>query len=257
MIKIIISGIAGRMGSLIAELAKKDPEIKLLGGIEKPGNPDFPSDLEPIIDKADVLIDFSTPTATLERLRIVQKHKKAVVIGTTGFTKEQIEEIDKITKDIPCVFSPNMSPGVNLMFDIAGEISKNLPNYDIEITESHHRNKKDAPSGTAKKLAEKICEATNAPVDKNAIYGRQGITGERPLGQIGIHAIRAGDIVGEHTVIWAGPGEVLELTHRALSRVTFASGALKAAKFIAKAKPGKYSMNDVLVNIKSFTGKIL
>lgn len=227
MINIIISGIAGRMGSLIAELAKKDSEIKLTGGIEKTGDPNYPSDLESIIDKADVLIDFSTPEATLEHLRISHRHKKAVVIGTTGFIDEQIKEIDKLTKDIPCVISPNMSPGVNLMFNIAGEITKNLPNYDIEIIESHHRNKKDAPSGTAKKLAEKIAAV-------------------RPLGQIGIHAIRAGDIVGEHTIVWAGPGEVLELTHRALSRLTFASGAIKAAKFVVKAKPGKYNMQDVL-----------
>lgn len=246
MINIIISGICGRMGSLIADLAKKDQDIKLIEGVEKPGNPDFPSDLESIIEKTDVLIEFSTPEATLEHLRIVYKYKKAVVIGTTGFSKEQIQEIDRIAKEIPCVISPNMSPGVNLMFDIAGKISKHLPNYDTEIIESHHRNKKDAPSGTAKRLAEKICEANNLSLEKTAIYGRQGITGERPLGQIGIHAIRAGDIVGEHTVVWAGPGEVLELTHRALSRATFASGALRAAKFVTKAKPGKYSINDVL-----------
>lgn len=246
MIKIIISGIAGRMGSLIAELAKKDTELEIVGGIEQPGNPLYPSDLEPIIDKSDVLIDFSAPSATLEHLRIANKHKKATVIGTTGFTKDQIKEIDRIAKNIPCVISPNMSPGVNLLFNLACEITKNLPNYDIEITESHHKNKKDAPSGTAKKLAEKICSALNTSVEKTAIYGRQGNIGERPLGQIGIHAIRAGDIVGEHTVIWAGPGEVVELTHRALSRATFASGAIRAAKFAAKAKAGKYDMGDVL-----------
>ncbi len=227
MINIIISGISGRMGSLIAELAKKDPELKLVAGIEKPGDPNYPPDLESIIDKADVLIDFSTPEATLEHLKIAHRHKKAVVIGTTGFTKEQTEAMDKLTGEIPCVMSPNMSPGVNLMFDVASEISKRLPNYDIDIIESHHRNKKDAPSGTAKRLAEGICAV-------------------RPLGQIDIHAIRAGDIVGEHTVIWAGPGEVLELTHRALSRTTFASGAIKAAKFAAKAKAGKYNMQEVL-----------
>lgn len=231
MINIIISGISGRMGSLISELAKKDPEIKLVGGIEKPGDPNYPSDLEPIIDKADVLIDFSTPAATIQHLRIAHSHKKAVVIGTTGFIDEQVEEIDKLAKDIPCVISPNMSPGVNLMFDIVGEITKNLSDYDIEIIESHHRNKKDAPSGTAKKLAEMI-------------------TSVRPLGQIDIHAIRAGDIVGEHTIIWAGPGEVLELTHRALSRTTFASGAIKAAKFVVKAKAGRYNMQDVLQSLQ-------
>lgn len=248
IINIIISGIAGRMGDLIAELVKRDTELKLIGGIEKPGNPDFPSELEPLIDKADVLIDFSAPIPTLERLRIAHKHKKAVVIGTTGFTNEQIDEIDRIAKDIPCVISPNMSPGVNLVFDLVKEITKKIPGYDIEIIESHHRNKKDAPSGTAKKIADSIAEAANISLEKSAIYGRQGMTGERPLGQIGIHAIRAGDIVGDHTVVWAGPGEVLELTHRALSRTTFANGAIKAAKFAAEAKPGKYSMVEVLTN---------
>lgn len=227
MINIIISGIAGRMGSLIAEMAKRDSDVKLIGGIEKPGNPDFPSSLESIIGNADVLIEFSSPEATMEHLQIAKKHKKAAVIGTTGFTKEQVGEINNISKEIPCVISPNMSPGVNLMFDIAGEITRGLPDYDIEIIEKHHRNKKDAPSGTAKRLAEGICKV-------------------KLSGQIDIHAIRAGDIVGEHTVIWAGPGEVLELTHKALSRETFAGGALKAAKFVVKAKPGKYSMNDVL-----------
>lgn len=243
---IIISGIAGRMGSLIAELAKKDPEIDLVGGIEQSDNPDYPSDLESIIKKADVLIDFSTPDSTIDHIKTVLKHKKAIVVGTTGFTIEQLKEIDRIAEKIPCVISPNMSPGVNLMFDIAKEITKKVPNYDIEITEAHHRNKKDAPSGTAKKLADSICEGANLSIEKAAIYGRQGITGIRPLGQIGIHAIRAGDIVGDHTVVWAGPGEVIELTHRALSRTTFANGSLKAAKFAASAKPGKYSMKEVL-----------
>lgn len=228
MTKIIISGIAGRMGSLIADLAKNDPEIELVGGVEKEGHRKFPDQLEPIIGKADVVIDFSTPHATLEHLKIAQKHKKAVVIGTTGFSSEQNKEIDKFIKGIACVISPNMSPGVNLVFDIVGKISNQLQKgYDIEIIESHHRYKKDAPSGTAKRLAGNICKST----------GRT---------KIPTHAVRAGEIVGEHTVIWAGPGEVIELTHRALSRTTFALGAIMAAKFAAHTKPGKYSMQDVL-----------
>lgn len=246
MIRLIVSGIGGRMGSLIAQLAKKDPEIDLVAGIEQPGHSEFPSDLESVIGKADVLIDFSTPEATMEHLKIAAKHKKAIVIGTTGLTEQQIAEIDKIVKQVPCVISPNMSIGVNLMFDIAHEITKNVPNYDVEIIEAHHRNKKDAPSGTAKRLAESICNAANCSIEKTAVYGRHGVTGVRPLDQIGIHAIRAGDIVGDHTVMWAGPGEVIELTHRALSRETFANGAIQAAKFAVKVKPGKYSMQDVL-----------
>lgn len=232
MTKIIISGIAGRMGSLIAELAEKDPEIKLIAGIEKEGHPSFKHKLEPIIDKADVLIEFTNPSVTLEHLKIAQKHKKAAVIGTTGFTQAQYNELDKLTKGIACIISPNMSPGVNLMFNLVSEISSQLGNgYDIEIVESHHRHKKDAPSGTAKKIAENICKSS----------GRT---------KIPTHAIRAGEIVGEHTVIWAGKGEVIELTHTALSRSTFANGAILAVKFAAGAKPGKYSMHDVLGNDK-------
>lgn len=228
MVKVMISGIAGRMGSLIAKLAKNDPEIELVGGVEKEGHPEFGSRLEEIMDKADVLIEFTTPETTLEHLKIVQKHKKSIVIGTTGFTPAQYKEIDKLTEGISCVLSPNMSPGVNLMFDLVGKISSRLQkDYDIEIVESHHHHKKDAPSGTAKRIAENICKST----------GRS---------KVPTHAIRAGEIVGEHTIIWAGPGEVLELTHRALSRATFASGAIAAAKFAARAKPGKYSMHDVL-----------
>lgn len=245
--KIIISGIAGRMGTLIAQLAKDDQEIELIGGIEQTGHPEYGNDLEKIIDQADVLIDFSTPAATLAHLKIAQAHKRAVVIGTTGFDKEQLQEIDKFSNGIACVFSPNMSVGVNLMFEFACLMGKKIPkNYEVEIIEAHHHNKKDAPSGTAKKLAEKVAEAGGKNLAKDAVYGRQGITGARPQNEIGIHAIRAGDIVGEHTILWAGPGEVIELTHRALSRSTFASGALTAAKFAARAKPGKYSMKDVL-----------
>jgi 4-hydroxy-tetrahydrodipicolinate reductase len=244
--KIIICGIAGRMGILIADLAKKDPEVELIGGIDQPGHPQYPSTLEPLIENADAIIDFSTPESTLEHMQVAAKHKKAVVIGTTGLSNEQINKINELSRDIPCVISPNMSIGVNLMFNFVQDITKKLPQYDIEVVELHHRNKKDAPSGTAKKLVEKICEAKNSSYDSTVIHGRQGITGERPLGQIGIHAIRAGDIVGEHTVMWAGPGEVIELTHKALSRATFAGGAIQAAKFAAKAKPGKYSMEDVL-----------
>jgi len=248
MVKIIIAGIAGRMGSLIADLAKQDKDVSVIGGVDQPGNTNYPSDLESLIGKTDVVIDFSTPDATVEHAKIAHKHKKGIVIGTTAMTKEQLAIIDTLSKDIPLVISPNMSVGVNLLFNIVKEITKHLPNYDIEITESHHKNKKDAPSGTAKKLAESICEALNVSLEKTATYGRHGITGERPLGQIGIHAIRAGDIVGDHTVMWAGPGEVIELTHRALSRSTFAHGSIQAAKFLAKSKPGKYNMQDVLKN---------
>lgn len=246
MVNIIICGIRGRMGSLIADLARQDPDINITGGVEKAGDPQYPDKLDSIIDGVDVIIDFSTPPAAMDHLRTASSHNKAIVIGTTGFSAAQTAEIDNISSAIPCVFSPNMSTGVNLMFHLVSEISKKLPGYDIEIIEQHHRRKKDAPSGTAKKIADHISRTLNLSPDKSWVHGRQGTTGERPRGQIGIHAVRAGDIVGEHTVIWAGPGETLELTHRALSRATFAQGALTAAKFAASAPPGKYNMQDVL-----------
>jgi len=228
MVKIIVCGAAGRMGSLISSIAKKSPEIELAAQIEKEGSPIFPHNLESFIDKANVVIDFTTPSSALEHLKIAQKHKKAVVIGTTGFSPAQIKELDKFSEGIPCVVSPNMSPGVNLLFELAPQISKKLGNgYDIDITEAHHRYKKDAPSGTAKEIAKYI----------------QAATGKT---EIPTHSIRAGEIVGQHTIIWAGPGEVIELTHHALSRTTFANGALQAARFAAGAKPGRYDMLDVL-----------
>ena len=250
MIKIIICGIKGRMGRLIAQLADNDKNIKLVGGTEKPGDREYPDKLETIIEKADVVIDFTTPSLSIENLKTAAARKKAAVIGTTGFTEQQLTEIDKISREIPCVCSPNMSTGVNLMFNLVSRISEKLPDYDIEIIEKHHRRKKDAPSGTAKKIADNISKTLNLSPDKSCVHGRQGTTGERPHNQIGIHAVRAGDIVGEHTIIWAGPGETLELTHRALSRATFAQGALKAAKFAAAAAPGLYTMQDVLEQSK-------
>ena len=238
------------MGRLIAQLADNDKNIKLVGGTEKPGDREYPDKLETIIEKADVVIDFTTPSLSIENLETAAACKKATVIGTTGFTEQQLTELDKISREIPCVYSPNMSTGVNLMFNLVSRISEKLPDYDIEIIEKHHRRKKDAPSGTAKKIADNISKTLNLSPDKSWVHGRQGTTGERPHDQIGIHAVRAGDIVGEHTIIWAGPGETLELTHRALSRATFAQGALKAAKFAAAAAPGLYTMQDVLEQSK-------
>jgi len=170
-----------------------------------------------------------------------------MVIGTTGFGEEQISELKGLAAALPCVFSPNMSVGVNLLFEIAGRMAEVLgDDYDIEIVEAHHRHKKDAPSGTAGKLAEILAKARGQNLEKVAVYGRQGITGERAKETIGIHAVRGGDIIGDHTVIFAGPAERIELTHRAHSRDTFARGAVRAARFVATAPPGLYSMQDVL-----------
>jgi len=264
MIKLIISGVAGRMGGSIVRLAFADPKIKVVGGVEIKGHPWIDKDLgrvlglgekgikiidnlEKIIDKGEVIVEFSTPQATLEHLTIARKYKKAMVIGTTGFTDEEKKLIDRAKKDIPFVYSPNMSIGVNLLFKITEGVAEVIGrDYDLEIIEAHHRKKKDAPSGTAIKLAAILARATNRSLDEVATFGRKGLTGERPKDTIGIHAIRGGDIVGEHTVIFAGGGERIELTHRASSRDTFAQGALRAIKFIVKRPPGLYDMGDVL-----------
>ncbi len=255
MVKIIISGVCGKMGSKILELATQDKEIEVVAGLEvnthpmigkrfQPLNIDVESNLEKIIDKTDVLIEFTNPQATIEHIKIIEKFKKASVIGTTGLSEEQISIIKNTSQKIPIVFSPNMSIGVNLLFKISEEVAKILHNYDVEIVEAHHNKKRDAPSGTALKLVEKIKIAKQTKLKE--IYGREGQTGPRKPNEIGIFAVRAGDIVGEHTVIFAGTGERIELIHRAHSRDTFASGALLAAKWIVNKKPGLYEMMDVL-----------
>jgi 4-hydroxy-tetrahydrodipicolinate reductase len=264
MVKIIVSGVSGRMGSIIARLAWQEKDLELAGALEKESHQSLGrdigelsgfgksgiiirSDLEGIVKEGDVVIEFTSPQATLEHLQIVARNKKAMVIGTTGFSKEQLQELENFSQNIPCLFSPNMSMGVNLLFKIVGEAAGLLgEDYDMEIVEAHHRFKKDAPSGTAKKLAQILARARNLNPEKAAVYRREGIKGERKKEEIGIHSVRAGDIVGEHTVIFGGLGESLKFIHRAHSRETFARGALRAARFIAQASPGLYSMKDVL-----------
>lgn len=258
MPKIIISGICGKMGTSILNLCPQDKEIEVVAGIEASGHQmigkkiqplDIPveSDLEKVIDKTDVLIEFTNPDATFEHVKIAEKYKKACVIGTTGLSEEQVSYIKKASQKIPIVFSPNMSIGVNLLFKLVEQVSNILKDYDIEIVEAHHNKKKDAPSGTALKLLEKIKSARQTKLKE--IYGREGQIGARKPDEIGVFAVRAGDIVGEHTVIFGGTGERIELVHRAHSRDTFAKGALTAAKWIINKKSGLYDMGDVL-NLK-------
>ena len=263
-IKIAISGSCGRMGKRIAALALEDKDIKLVGAAEFRGHPDtgkelgkligedkctiiVDSDLKAAAEDADVIIDFTSPTATISNLSIARNLKIPIVIGTTGLTDEELKIVKSSSKVIPVLFSANMSIGVNLLFRIAPEIAKSLgEDYNIEITEVHHNKKKDSPSGTAKKLAELIAEAKERPLKDLAVYGREGNVGERPKNEIGIHAIRAGDVVGDHTIVYAGENERIELTHRAHSRDVFAKGALRAAKYLADKSPGLYSMQDVI-----------
>ena len=265
MMKVIIDGVGGRMGQNLLKAAYGDLHSYIAGATEVSGhqligedvslvlgtaNLGVPvvDDLSEVIDQADVVIDFTSPESTMASLRIAKAAGKAMVIGTTGLQPAQIEEIQAIAQEVPCLLAPNMGIGVNLMFQVAAEIAAILgDDYEIEITEAHHSQKKDAPSGTALKLAEMITNSLKRNLSEVGVYGRKGITGVRSRKEIGIHAIRAGDIIGEHTVYYVGNSERLELTHRAHDRMVFAKGAIRAAKFLAQAAPGKlYDMLDVL-----------
>ena len=264
MIKVIITGAAGRMGTRLVALLKESTTLKLAGAIEGKGHQalgedageiagcgkagiQITEDLTALLKEGQVVIDFSTPDATLNHLRAAFQHRRAMVIGTTGLSATEIEELKSMTRHIPCVFSPNMSVGVNLLYKVIGEMAKTLGDeYDIEVIEAHHRLKKDAPSGTALKIAEVLAKAVKRDLNQVGVYARKGLIGERKTQEIGIQTIRAGDIVGDHTVLFGGMGERIEVTHRASSRDTFARGALRAAGWVVTQQPGLYDMMDVL-----------
>lgn len=258
MIKVIVSGVCGKMGSLIAQLVCEQKDMLLVGAIEQPGHKkigcefgktglSIVDNLEAVIDKGDVLIEFTNPKTTIDHLEIAVSNHKAIVIGTTGLDETQIAKIKKLSTSLPIVFAPNMSVGVNLLFKLVGEVAKVLgDDYEVEIIEAHHHHKKDAPSGTALKLGQIIADSLKRDFKEVAVYGRKGQVGERKKEEIGILAIRMGDIVGEHTVIFGNEGERIELIHRAHSRLTFAQGAIKAVRFVAKTTTGLYDMQDVL-----------
>ncbi len=264
MLNIIVSGAAGRMGTRITALANDHKDLKVVGALEHKDHPKIGSDIGEITgagktgititddinsikEKTDVIIDFSGPKATVELSGIASEKGIALVIGTTGLGNDEIEKIKSNTDKIPCVLAPNMSVGVNLLLKTLADIAKVTgDDYDVEIIEAHHKLKKDAPSGTAMKMANVLANALNRNLDETAVYARKGIIGERTQKEIGIQTVRAGDIVGEHTVLFGGLGERIEITHKASSRDTFASGALKAALWVSKQKPGLYDMQDVL-----------
>lgn len=263
MIKTAVTGACGRMGSGISRFVFNQKDMKLTAAIENSGHPNIGKDIGEIlglgkinllltdslkknIEDIDVIIDFVNPNASLKNLEIATIHKKPIVIGTTGFNESEINKIKELSKKTACVLSPNMSIGVNILFDLIPAIAKKLgEDYNIEIIEAHHNLKKDAPSGTAAKLAQLIADSLNRDINKCGTYGRKGLVGERSSEEIGIHAIRGGDIVGDHTILFAGPGERIEVTHRAHSRDVFIFGAIKAARFVVNAKPGLYSMQEV------------
>jgi 4-hydroxy-tetrahydrodipicolinate reductase len=264
MIRVIVTGAAGRMGERVLTLAHDAGDFQIVGATERPGHPAIGRDvgevagigaigvkvhnsLSEVLSGADVIIDFTAPEASISHLRAASDAGVAIVVGTTGLNKEQLEEARRLAAKMSCVISPNMSVGVNVLFRVLKEVARFLgDDYEVEITEAHHHFKKDAPSGTALKMAQVVAEARGWDLEQVGIYGRKGIVGERPAKQIGVHTVRAGDIVGEHTVLFGTMGERVEITHRAHSRDNFARGALRAARFAVQAPKGLHDMADVL-----------
>jgi 4-hydroxy-tetrahydrodipicolinate reductase len=239
-VRVLLLGAKGRMGQAIAAAAPK-ADVEIAAGL------DVGDDIGRQIDGCNVVIDFSHPSASGELSRACANAKKPAVIGTTGHSTNERAALEELALTVPVVLSPNFSVGVNALFWLTRKAAEMLgDDFDLEITEMHHRLKKDAPSGTAKKLAEILGEVRQLDYAKNVRHGREGLVGERPAKEIGVHSIRGGDVVGDHTVTFAGAGERLELSHKAASRETFALGALRAACWIIGKKPGLYSMENVL-----------
>ncbi len=243
MLKVVIAGSSGRMGKTLLEAVTEAPDCVLHGVLSRSDSVEVPSALI----GADVLIDFTRVEATMQHLQLCERMGINIVIGTTGFNAEQKQRIAAAGNKIGVVFAPNMSVGVNLTLSLLEMAAKTLnQGYDIEIIEAHHRHKVDAPSGRPLRMREVISDTLGRNLAECAIYGREGNTGERDAQTIGFSTIRAGDIIGEHTVMFAGLGERVEITHKASSRITFAQGALRAARFLADQRKGYYDMQDVL-----------
>jgi 4-hydroxy-tetrahydrodipicolinate reductase len=260
-VKAIVVGAAGRMGARLIHIIQETSLMKLIQAVDRPDHPLIGKDIGEVVGLGklgiplenelkkggDVIINFTSPQASLESIAFAQKSGLAIVIGTTGLSPEQMNRVRELSKSTRCVFAPNMSVGMNVMFRIVQEVAQVLgPEYDIEIFEAHHRLKKDSPSGTAAKLGELIAKAIGRDFGKVGVYGRKGMVGERTKEEIGMQVIRAGDIVGEHTVLFGGIGERLEIIHRAHSRDNFARGAIRAALWVVKQPNGLYDMQDVL-----------
>ncbi len=268
MTKVAVIGAAGRMGKALIEAVHHTAGLELGAAIERQGSSviggdagemagvgklgvKISDDLAKAIDQFDVLIDFTRPDVSISNLALCQQQRKRMVIGTTGFTEQQKQTIAAAGKTMAIVFAPNMSIGVNLCFKLLEIAAKVVGEHtDIEIIEAHHRHKVDAPSGTALRMGEVIAQALNRDLQQCAVYGRQGHTGERERKTIGFETIRAGDIVGDHTVLFADIGERIEITHKASSRMTFANGAVRAAEWLMHKSNGVFDMQDVL-NLKS------
>ncbi|MGP9556352.1 4-hydroxy-tetrahydrodipicolinate reductase [Psychrobacter sp. AOP7-A1-24] len=263
-INVGVIGAGGRMGRMLIEAVQNNPQTTLKAAIERQGsslvgadagevaaighlNVKIVDDLAAVINDIDVLIDFSLPDATEKNMQVCAENNVAMVIGTTGFNEQQEQVLTKASEQITIVYAGNYSTGVNLSLKLLGMAAKAFGNdADVEIIEAHHKHKIDAPSGTAYMMAEAVADARGQNLKDVAIYGREGQTGERESGTIGIHAIRGGEIVGDHTVMFIADGEVVEITHRARARMTFAAGAVRAATWVVEQAVGQYNMQDVL-----------
>jgi 4-hydroxy-tetrahydrodipicolinate reductase len=263
MVHVVVTGAAGRMGGQIVRLLAATEGFALAGAVERPGFPagsdagtlaglaplgvPVGNDLGQALGKAQVVVDFTAFEASARHAEICAERGVALVIGSTGFTPEAKARVQAAARRAPIVLSPNMSVGVNVMFELVRQAARILGSaFDVEIVEMHHKRKKDAPSGTAVRLAEVAAEALGLDPGKDLAFARHGMIGERPARQIGVQALRGGDVVGEHTVFLVGDGERLEITHRAASREQFARGALRAAQWVVGRQPGLYEMSDVL-----------
>lgn len=261
---LVVCGAAGKMGKRVIALACENPNFQIVGAVEASDHPAMGHDagetagtgalnvkivdnFEKVVDAADVTIDFSSPASSMHNIQVSADKGRAIVVGTTGFSPEQRQKISLMGPKTRCLVAPNMSLGVNLLFRLASQTARVLGNeYDVEIVEAHHNMKKDAPSGTAQKLAEEIASALDRDLEQAAVFGRKGMVGQRTRHEIGIMALRGGDIVGEHTVMFVTGGERIELIHRAHSRDAFARGALQAAMWLVDQPNGLYDMQDVL-----------
>ncbi|HAA01804.1 MAG TPA: 4-hydroxy-tetrahydrodipicolinate reductase [Syntrophobacteraceae bacterium] len=264
MVRAAVAGIAGRMGSRIAQLVQETQGIELVAAFERSDHPMVGKDagevigsaalgipvagsIHQVLDACDVVIDFTSAAVSVQHIDAASKASKAMVIGSTGFAADQLERVRACTQAVPCVLAPNMSVGVNVLFKLVADLARLLgDDYDVEIVEAHHRFKKDAPSGTAMKLAQVVADALGRNLQETGVYARHGLIGERDGRQIGIQTVRAGDIVGEHTVMFANLGERIEVTHRAHSRDNFARGAIRAALWVVNQPPGLYDMQHIL-----------
>ena len=259
--KLAIAGSSGRMGRMLIEAALAADDVSIVAALERADSPQIGEDCalflgrksgvaitsDPAsIAQAEVLIDFTRPEGTLKHLQACVEHRVRAVIGTTGFDEAGRRQIEEAARSVPVVFSPNMSVGVNVAFRLVELAARMTPDFDVEILEAHHHHKVDAPSGTALRLGELVASAQGRSLHEVAVHGRHGLTGPRRSGSIGFSVIRGGDLVGEHTVMFVGSGERIEITHRASSRMTYALGSLRAARFLAQRGPGLYDMRDVL-----------